>query len=203
MEKYFKIQDDVELSGRWWLDSAHDSHGNEVNSDIFTMARRLDLIPPLIIPLQHPGIALDFTFGSFEMPVLNYRTIKLLEEFTTGIFQCFPVSIENHAGNFFVANFLEIRKCLDETNSEFIKWKKDDHRADKAGQYRQITKLRINPMLAEGWKGVGSLHCILPAEVLRHGFQNLVWNTNTDMRITRCRSLFMLGCDILMTLARR
>jgi hypothetical protein len=83
------------------------------------------------------------------MPVLNYRTVKLLEEFVAGIIQCFPVSIENHVGNFSVVNFLEIKKCLDEAQSEFIKWTKDDHRADKAGQYRQITKLRIDPKLAE------------------------------------------------------
>lgn len=149
MSIYFKIQDDVELPGRWWLGSPHDLHGNEVSPDKFTVARSLDLIPPLIIPLQYEGIPLDFTFGAFEMPVLNYRTVKLLEEFVAGIIQCFPVSIENHVGNFSVVNFLEIKKCLDEAQSEFIKWTKDDHRADKAGQYRQITKLRIDPKLAE------------------------------------------------------
>jgi hypothetical protein len=33
--------------------------------------------------------------------------------------------------------------CLDEKRSEFTKWTKNDHRADLAGQYRMVTRLRI------------------------------------------------------------
>lgn len=149
MPKFFKMQDDVDVPGRWWLGPPHDSSGNEISPDIFTIAKRLNLTSPLIIPLQHQGIPLDFTFGAFEMPVLNSRTLTLFEEFAAGALQCFPVNIENHTGNYVIVNCLQLRKCLDETQSEFIKWTKDDHRADKAGQYRQITKLRIDPKLVE------------------------------------------------------
>jgi hypothetical protein len=147
MPKFFKIQDDVEVPGRWWLGSPRDSYGKEVNPDSLTKAQSLSLTTPLSITLQHEGVPLDFTFGAFEMPVLNYRTLKLLDEFAAGTFQSFSVCIENHVGNYAAVNFLQVRKCLDEIQSEFIKWTKKDHRADKAGQYRQVTKLRINPTL--------------------------------------------------------
>jgi len=149
MPKFFKIQDDVEVPGRWWLGSPRDSQGNEVNPDSFTVALSLGVMSPLTIPLKYQGIPLDFTFGAFEMPVLNSRTLRLLEEFAAGAFQSFTVSIENHAGDYAAVNFLEMRKCLDEAQSEFIKWTRNDHRSDKAGQYRQITKLRIDPRLVE------------------------------------------------------
>ena len=40
-----------------------------------------------------------------------------------------------------VLNSLRVLRCIDEERSEFVKWTKQDHRADLAGQYRQITKL--------------------------------------------------------------
>jgi hypothetical protein len=40
-------------------------------------------------------------------------------------------------------NSLRVVRCLDEQYSEFLKWTKEDHRADLAGQYRQVTKLAL------------------------------------------------------------
>jgi hypothetical protein len=57
--------------------------------------------------------------------------------------QCIPVVIPGQA-DMVVLNALRVLRCLDETRSEFIKWTKQDHRADLAGQYRQITKLVLD-----------------------------------------------------------
>lgn len=54
-----------------------------------------------------------------------------------------PLSVAGQTG-FEVLNALRIVRCVDEARSEFIKWTKDDHRADLAGQYRQITRLRLD-----------------------------------------------------------
>lgn len=44
---------------------------------------------------------------------------------------------------FKLCDFLNIRGRwhLDEARSEFIKWTEHDHRADLAGEFRQVTKL--------------------------------------------------------------
>ncbi|HRI67498.1 MAG TPA: hypothetical protein PK156_24810 [Polyangium sp.] len=35
-------------------------------------------------------------------------------------------------------------RCIDERRSEYLKWTKNDHRADLAGHYRQVTKLVLD-----------------------------------------------------------
>jgi hypothetical protein len=147
MIKYFKICDDVNLPSRWWLGMVRDGFGIEVDPDSFTIAHKVDVVTPLAISLQHDGDPLDFTLAAFELPIVSSRTLNLLYELAPDAFQAFFASIENHEGSYAIINFLEIRKCLDETKSEFIKWTKSDHRADKAGQYRQVTKLKIDAKL--------------------------------------------------------
>lgn len=41
-------------------------------------------------------------------------------------------------------NLLRVVRCIDEDGSSFTKWTKDDHRADLAGQYRQVGKLVLD-----------------------------------------------------------
>lgn len=145
MENYFELVDDVGSPERWWLAEPFDALGKEINADSFTMGRVVEVIDPIEISLQYEGSPLDFTFGAFEMPVVNSRTLNLLDKLSPNTFESFSARIKGHGANYVVVNFLESRKCLDESRSEFIKWKEGDHRADKAGQYRQVTKLRINP----------------------------------------------------------
>jgi hypothetical protein len=38
---------------------------------------------------------------------------------------------------------LPVIECLDERRSEFSQWTANDHRPDKVGQYRMVTRLRI------------------------------------------------------------
>jgi hypothetical protein len=71
-------------------------------------------------------------------------------------FQFFPAIVDGYPGKYSIVNFTQLRKCIDELQSEFIKWTKDDHRADKAGEYRQVTRLVIDPAL------VGDTHIFRP-----------------------------------------
>lgn len=174
MENYFKLADDVELLGRWWLAEPFDALGKEINADSFTVGRVVEVIAPIEISLQYEGAPLDFTFGAFEMPVVNSRTLNLLNKLSPSTFESFSASIKGHGANYAVVNFLESRKCLDESRSEFIKWKGDDHRADKTGQYRQVTKLRINPEQAaacEIFRLWGWDSAIIVSERIKREFQ--------------------------------
>ncbi len=38
-------------------------------------------------------------------------------------------------------------RCLDEEKSEFLKWLPTDHRSDLAGQYKSVTRPKIDPAL--------------------------------------------------------
>jgi len=173
--RYYRLIDDVEAPGRWWLKSPCDTDGNLVNADVFTVAKKISLATPLRIPLRHDGIELDFTFGAFDMPVLNRRTFRLLEEFLLDGFQSFSAQVENHELGYEVVNFLECRQCVDESQSEFLKWGESDGRLDKIGQYRQITKLRIDPSLVQGlevFRIEGWRIALIVSENIRSAFED-------------------------------
>jgi len=67
----------------------------------------------------------------------------VIEQIANGDIQRLPLDIPGHEG-FEVLNSIRLIKCLDETRSEFTKWTDKDHRADLAGQYRMVTKLKID-----------------------------------------------------------
>jgi hypothetical protein len=60
-----------------------------------------------------------------------------------GDLQVIPLEIDD-AGCFGVLNSTRIVDCLDESESEFIKWTKDDHRPDLAGNYQMVTRLVVD-----------------------------------------------------------
>jgi hypothetical protein len=158
-EKYFQMCDDLDIEDRWFLGSASDSEGNEIDPDSFSDGKRLAIAVPLTISLDQPGAALDFTFAAFDMPVVNSRALKVLYDEAPKAFQCFPARVGDETGEYFVINFIEKRRCVDEAKSLFLKWTERDARPDKIGEYRMFTRLRIradmvdrsNAFRIEGW----------------------------------------------------
>jgi hypothetical protein len=59
--------------------------------------------------------------------------------------ECLPVEIGGQS-EMMVLNATRVVRCLDESRSEYIKWTKEDHRADLAGQYRQVSRLVLDPL---------------------------------------------------------
>ena len=147
-KEHYKLIDAAGTPDRWWLGTPYDLDGNEVDPDSFGWAQRLNPRLPLSISLRYDGIPMDFTFADFGVPVVNLRTRHILEEFALSEFQTFPATIEGCPGDYFAVNFLDVRKCVDESQSEFLKWTEADNRPDKLGKFRQITKLRIDPVRA-------------------------------------------------------
>ena len=49
-----------------------------------------------------------------------------------------------------MVNVLDVRACVAEGESEYLKWREEDGRPDKIGQYRQFTRLVIDPSRAVG-----------------------------------------------------
>lgn len=98
----------------------------------------------LAATVSHAGRVLDFSLTSFNVPIATSRLANAIANVAGSDVQCLPVSVAGQAG-MTVLNALRVVRCLDETRSEFMKWTKEDHRADLAGQYRQVTKLVLAP----------------------------------------------------------
>lgn len=77
------------------------------------------------------------------MPVVRGVLASAIEVVADGDVQRLPLFIPGHDG-LEVVNVLRVIKCLDERRSEFTKWTVNDHRSDLAGQYRQVTRLKVH-----------------------------------------------------------
>ena len=142
--KFYRILDDGELAGRWWLKSANEPGGNPVDPELFGEGRFLSIRTPLTISIRYKGEPLDWTFADFDMPVVSKRTAALLRNICGDDLQSFAATIDGYDGDFEVLNFLKVIRCLDEKKSDVMFWKEGDGRPDKVGQYRQVANMRID-----------------------------------------------------------
>lgn len=140
MTRYFRLEDDVTILKRWHLGSATLLDGTEPR---LRAGIRFDTSEHLSIPVTHAGRALDFCLTSFAVPVVVKKIADAVSTVSGNDVQLVPVSIASQA-DMFVLNALRVICCVDEMRSEFVKWTKLDHRADLAGQYRQITRLVLD-----------------------------------------------------------
>jgi hypothetical protein len=140
MSEFFKLSENVEVPGRWHLGTIRTTDGKIprfIAGIPFTGNHELDA------EVSHPGRVLDFCLTSFAVPVATNALAREIQAIAGGDVQCVPVNIAGQSG-MYVLNAVRLVPCLDETRSEFIKWTERDHRADLAGQYRQVTKLAID-----------------------------------------------------------
>lgn len=157
MTKYFRLIDDMTVPKRWHLGAAELSDGSEPR---LRVGLRLDSVEAPSIPVTHTGRVLEFSLTSFAVPVATKKLADALCALAGSDVQCIPVSIAEQKG-MVVLNALRVLRCLDEARSEFVKWTRQDHRPDLAGQYRQITKLVLDakaiPSDAQVFRIEGSL----------------------------------------------
>ncbi len=138
--KYFRLFDDVHVPARWHLGEVLDATGSALNLLDGT------LLPSDVgaqVEVHHTGIELNFCLTSFAVPVARTELARVIEQVANGDVQRLSLDIPTHEG-FDVLNSTRIIECLDEARSEFTKWTDKDHRADLAGQYRMVTKLKIH-----------------------------------------------------------
>jgi hypothetical protein len=140
MKRYFRLIDDIGIPKRWHLGAATLADGTEPR---LRAGIRFEFPETPSVAVTHEGCALDFTLTSFAVPLVNRRLTEALIAVAGADVQSVPVSVVGH-DRLTVLNALRILRCLDEDRSEFLKWTKQDHRADLAGQYRQITKLVLD-----------------------------------------------------------
>lgn len=140
MMKYFDLVDDMSSIRRWHVGEVFMPDGSEPE---LIRGGRLEHTDPLRAEVHHIGYVLEFCLTSFGVPLATQTLSKTINSIVGPDVQCIPVSISGQSG-MMVLNALRFICCVDERHSEFLKWTIHDHRADLAGQYRQVTKLVLD-----------------------------------------------------------
>lgn len=173
MSQYFRLLDDVTVPKRWHLGAAALADGTEPR---LRAGIRFDSPQTPVIPVTHAGRALDFTLTSFAAPVAKRGLAVAVAAVAGTDVQCIPVNIADHA-DMVVLNALRVLRCVDERRSDFVKWTKLDHRADLAGQYRQITKLVLDatavPNNAHFFRIDGSFAELIVSEAVKNAMDRV------------------------------
>jgi hypothetical protein len=148
--KLYQLNVDPNATQQWFLREPIDVEGNDVDARLFTRGMTVAEVKPLTIPLRRKGLHVDFNFGDFDMVVTPSKlNVKIAQLVGTAI-QRIPVTVEGCDQAFEILNVLDCVACVDEINSEYIKWTLADGRPEKIGKFRQISRLRLNSQAAQG-----------------------------------------------------
>jgi hypothetical protein len=139
--KYFELYDVVEIPERWHLGDVLSEDGTEPDLSCGIPYLQQEALRS---SMTYGEKALDFCLTSFAVPIGTRRVADAIGKIAGADLQSIPVDIRGAYG-MMVLNATRVVRCLDETKSEFIKWTAQDHRSDLAGQYRQVTRLVIDP----------------------------------------------------------
>jgi hypothetical protein len=145
--RYFRIIWDTSIADRWFPGEPLTRDGREVDARTFT---RCELYQgePLVLPTVESGPRMPFSFGPFDMPVVDERLGDKLHPSLGDEVQLVSVAAEGeHA---YILNALRCVDCIDEVRTIGEKWSEDAGRPDKIGEYRTVLTLFIDPERAGG-----------------------------------------------------
>ena len=151
--KYYRLSDDVESMGRWFLKGPTDTMGRLVDADLLSQGKRTDGFELLRYSLRRQGKPLALTFADFDVLVGNAQSTNALCDISPKGVQIIHTEIETSEDilkNYYVINITDTVRCMDETNSDIVRWTASDGRPEKIGHYRMVTHLSIIGSLAAG-----------------------------------------------------
>jgi len=147
MNKFYRMLVDPKATARWYLKAPLDQHGLEVDARLFTRGMPIGSTSVLSIPLRRHGREVDINFADFDMLVMSRRVVdEITSDFDLEI-QRIPAEINGEV-NYEIINPLASISCIDEAESEYLKWTENDGRPEKIGQFRMITQLKVRTDLA-------------------------------------------------------
>jgi hypothetical protein len=147
---FYELTADPATFPRWYLKSPIDPFGNEVDPRLFTQGVPVGSQPQLRLPLRRSGPEVGFNFCDFDMVVSPASVNAELEALVGSAMQRIPVKVDAATVKYEILNTCELVRCFDESRSMFTKWTDVDGRPEKVGQLRMVTKLKIDPSLADG-----------------------------------------------------
>ncbi|WP_409014753.1 imm11 family protein [Archangium sp.] len=128
-----------------------DEHGQKINPWQFDAGRWLEPQGVIRFPVRPDGVALDFSWAAFNIPVVSSRFVQLFERMGLQETQFLPVQVENHPGPWSILNTLSTIRCIDDARCEEVQyWRPEDGQPEKVGQYQSVAGLRIDPTKVEG-----------------------------------------------------
>jgi len=145
MNKFYRILLDAQNNDVWFIHGPFDQNGNLVNSELFTTCRIYsDITSELSYRIDEGGAPTNFTYASFHVPVIDERICDVLLGCDSRDIQLIPVKIEDERETrHWILNVIRKVQCLDEQNSTIMWWKPEDGRPDKVGQYRMVSKIKL------------------------------------------------------------
>lgn len=135
---FFQLHDDMTTEGRWEVDG------------IRSGAEYVDLLGSESLattPLEanvYPGHALAFCLTSRGQPVVTRSLGRVLAEFAKSDIELLPLKLVGSSSERLALNTLRSIDCLDESESDFVKWTSEDARPDLAGEFRGVRRLRLD-----------------------------------------------------------
>lgn len=165
--KYYQLEDDVSLRGRWYLNGLCDSIGQAFDAREFTYGKPVKLVSPiwlkrdgtpnmatvhlpLTVGIRRKGSRLDFTYADFELPVVTRRVATMLRTLCNPDIQLLEVRVLNCEEELYLLNVTTRINCVDTNRSEIEWWEASDNRPEKTGKPRMISELVIDADMANG-----------------------------------------------------
>jgi hypothetical protein len=145
--RYFDLADDMTAPGRWSLGAPTDLQGTELEDPwAFRMGQRLPTAGRVRFPTTRPGRPLDFTRAGFSIPVIHVRIASVFAELAPNDVQLVPAEVQGQPDQFCILVATQLIRCIDDKASEEVqRWKPEDGRPEKVGQYRDVWGMRIDP----------------------------------------------------------
>jgi hypothetical protein len=146
-KRYFKLSDDVHVSGRWELGAPLDQGGQKVWTWLFMRGEPFALTARLRVPLSRPGKPLEFSEAGAAVPIVHEKVRSILTRVAPSDVQLIPAEVQAQGEGYFALNALRKVKCIDDAVCEEVQlWTTEDGQPDLVGEYRVVAGMRIDPM---------------------------------------------------------
>jgi hypothetical protein len=143
----YRLLFDPELADQWFIDTPMNSSGDEWSFWRLLGGASLEGSDwqPWRARVKQLGQRLPFSFAGFDVPVVATEIAEQLAPILGEQAQ-FPVlDVAGEEATYRILVATRTVQCVDEEESQFIKWGPSDGRPDKCGEYRMFTRLRLDP----------------------------------------------------------
>ncbi len=141
----FDVRPDfTRFPGQWFLDEPLSVDGTEIDAREFTEGVAYRGMRPATVPIANMGKEVAFHLGAFDMPVVSRAVGETITRIAGSDVEVFPIDVPTAKGNYSILNVICRLECLDESRSEFTRWKEEDRRPDRLGDYHVISTIRVN-----------------------------------------------------------
>lgn len=145
--RFFRLDFDVYVPGRWYLDEPTNPDGQEV-ADIwaFIEGKPVGAPGPLLIPFSRPGTPLDFDKTPVAgTPIVSERVAAIFRELAPNDVQLFPVKVEGQSESYSLLNVARTVRCIDDAACEEVQfYTPEDGYPERVGEYHSVSGLRID-----------------------------------------------------------